>query len=213
MRSVLIVDDYAPARELFTEVISKAFGDIELTEATTLVQARVALQKKLFDLALLDVTLPDGCGMELVTELAEYFPHTYRVIVTYFDDDQHLFSALRAGAHGYLLKESPLAEQVKQLQGILEGRPPLSPSITRRILRYFHETTLKVNESTLTSRENDILTMMAKGLNRSEMGASLGISVNTVAEYIKGIYRKLNINTRSEATIEAVRRGLISAEA
>lgn len=211
MQSVLIVEDHADTRAMLVQVAQEAFGEIDVTEAATLAQARRCLESNTFNIALLDISLPDGSGIELLADLAQQSPNTYAVMATIFDDDQHLFQALRAGASGYLLKDNSRQELVEQLSGILAGRPPLSPAISRRILRQFQQPVAsEAQRNDLTPRETDILTMVAKGLTRGDIASALNISVNTVAEHIKNIYRKLQINSRSEATVEAMRRGLIS---
>ena len=90
---------------------------------------------------MLDISLPDGNWVTLVEWLRRHAPDTYIVMATIFDDDDHLFTALRAGAHGYLLKDQPRERLIEQLGGILRGEPPLSPSIARRMMRHFRQTT------------------------------------------------------------------------
>jgi DNA-binding NarL/FixJ family response regulator len=205
---------------MIRQVLSAAFENIHIDEAATIHQARNHLLKTGYDLALLDISLPDGSGIALIPELKSVSPRVYIVMATVFDDDEHLFGALEAGANGYLLKEHPKEELIVQLQQIVDGRPPLSPAIARRILDHFHRQ--QPNRSTpgappteetihLTGREQEVLTLVAKGLKRDEVAKMLGIGLYTVADYIKSIYRKLGISSRAEATLEAVRRGLVES--
>lgn len=158
--------------------------------------------------------MPDGSGIDLVREISQNSPDTYCVIATIYDDDDHLFAALQAGAQGYLLKEQPKGELLKRLQGILLGEPPLSPAVARRVLRHFQkEVQNNPKQSTkLSNRETEVLTLIAKGLNRTDIAELLGITSNTAAGYIKTIYQKLNISSRAEATLEASRMGLVRSE-
>lgn len=211
MLSILLVEDHKETRDILQEVLREAFDAVTITEAATLAQARNRLAGQVFNLALLDIGLPDGSGIDLVQGIAATSPQTYIVMATIFDDDRNLFAALRAGAHGYLLKEQSRDELAGLLRGILNGQPPLSPAIARRILQHFHQEA-KPHDTSLTERETEVLTLIAKGMRRTELARLLGISPNTVAEYIKNIYRKLNVGTRAEATLEAVRLGLVQPE-
>lgn len=210
MQNVLIVEDHDDSRHWWEEHISEAFPEAQGMGAATLEQAHALLKKHGFSLALVDINLPDGSGIDLVREMSRTHPDTYCVISTIFDDDNHIFSALRAGAMGYLIKEQPLEHQIKQLKAVLHGQPPLAPGVARRILTHFsRQNEESENTEVLTSREKDVLQLMAKGYTRPEVAKLLGLTTNTVASYTKIIYQKLNISRRAEAVIEGVRLGLI----
>ena len=210
MKSVLIVEDYKDTREWLSRVLAKAFEQVDITTASTLEAAQKYIRQENFNLALVDINLPDGNGTELIRELTEKFPSTYRIVITIFDDDQHIFSALQAGAHGYLLKDQSEELLVDLLQGILNGQPPISHAVARRILQYFHRQGIDERRANLTGREEEVLILVAKGFTRQEISSHLKISANTTSGYIKNIYQKLNISSRAEATIEAARLGLVS---
>jgi DNA-binding NarL/FixJ family response regulator len=211
VREALILEDYPETRELLTELLREAFGEINITAVGTLTEARANLKDRHYNLALIDISLPDGSGIDLIHEFAHKSPDTYCVVATIFDDDEHLFPALQAGAHGYLLKEQPRDQLVTLLKRILSGEPPLSPAIARRVLQHFHARDDGKPDTTLSTRETEVLTLIAKGMNRSEIARLLGISVNTASGYIKTIYQKLNVSSRAEATLEASRLGLVRA--
>ncbi|GGX40929.1 response regulator [Saccharospirillum salsuginis] len=219
METILVVEDHEQMQAWLREVAEMAFHDAEVVTASTLGQARKHLETRRFSLALVDIGLPDGNGIDLIRELAtQTEPECYPVVTTIYDDDQHLFSALEAGAKGYLLKDQPRERLCDQLKGISRGEPPLSPSVARRILRYFQPSTGSSleenaqNENHLTNRETEVLRLLARGLKRNEIAERLGITANTVAGYVKTIYRKLNISGRSEATLQAVKMGLIDRD-
>jgi DNA-binding NarL/FixJ family response regulator len=210
MKSVLILEDTADVRDWLARLIERAFPGIVVSAVALLAQAQAAIRTATFDLALVDINLPDGNGVTLVDELRARSPATYCVMATVFDDDDNVFQALRAGSHGYLLKGDPEHELVARLNGILRGEPPLSPSIARRVLGYFSQPQVKRADGTsLTDREREVLILIAKGLNRPEIGELLGIGSSTVATHIGAVYRKLDISSRPEATIEAMRMGLL----
>lgn len=210
MKTVLIVEDHEDTRLWWEEHISEAFPETAAVGVFTLEEARTHLAKQSFALALVDINLPDGSGIDLVREIVKDHPDTYCVITTIFDDDTHIFSALQAGAMGYLIKEQPLEHQVQQLKSVLHGQPPLSPGVARRILQYFSLQNKRPDASeTLTDRENDVLQLIAKGFSRPEVARLLGLTTNTVASYTKVIYQKLNVSSRAEAVYEGLRLGLI----
>jgi DNA-binding NarL/FixJ family response regulator len=159
-----------------------------------------------------DLNLPDGSGLDIVRLLAATRPETCVVVCTIFDDDHHVFSALRAGAGGYLVKDQPRKQQLAMLADLVNGAPPISPGIARRMLRYFSgERPGALDDSQeLTDREKDVLVFIAKGYSRPETAELMGISANTVAGYTKSIYRKLKVSTRAEAVSEAIRRGIVT---
>jgi len=209
MHSILIVDDHSYARSLLREIVQSIFEHATIEEAATVSQAKKLINKKTFNLALIDISLPDGNGIDLVKKIFQLNVQTYIVMTTIYDDDQHLFDSLRAGASGYLLKDLSKEELKKQISGIIQGHPPLSSSIARRLLSYFKKP-VQSTKHNLTPRETEVLCLIGKGLSRQEVANKLGISVNTAAEHIQNIYQKLNINSRAEAALEACRLGLIS---
>jgi DNA-binding NarL/FixJ family response regulator len=201
----LVVDDLASSRLWLAQALVLAFPGIVVDQAACLAEAAAIPPPPL---ALIDLGLPDGSGTELVERLCTQ-AGTLCIIATVFDDDAHLFPALRAGAQGYVLKDQDVNALAAMLQGIAAGQPPLSPSIARRLLRHFQPPVQSAEEPYLTPRETEVLRLTAKGMTLPEVAALLDISRHTVAGYLKEIYRKLRIGTRAEATLEAARRGLI----
>jgi DNA-binding NarL/FixJ family response regulator len=209
MQTVLLLEDFADTRAWLCEVLQTAFQAIAISEAATVAQAHAHLTRTAFDLALIDINLPDGSGIDVIRDISRDAPNTYCVVATIFDDDDNIFAALQAGAQGYLLKEQPTAELIRNLQGLIRGEPPLSPAIARKILRHFHAPAAQPAAVDLSEREKEILALVAKGYKRGEIGPMLGISPHTVATHIKTIYSKLNVTSRAEATVEALRLGLV----
>ena len=209
MQTVLLLEDSDGIRKWLDTIIREAFPEATVFEADTVAAAKELCQQQTFSLSVLDVNLPDGDGIRIASELADNCPNTYIVMLTVYDDDEHLFRALKAGAHGYLLKDEHRQELVERLRGILHGEPPLSPPVARRILRFFSKLNDQSDDAELTEREKEVLMLIAKGLQRKEVADMLGITLNTVASYIKTIYKKLNISSRAEASSEATRLGLI----
>ena len=240
---VLIVEDNPVARSFLTRVVRESFSDaLVITEAGDLETARRqigplrdgAQAVDPFKLILVDLELPDGNGMELLSELGAY-PAT-KIVTTLYSDDDHLFPALQCGADGYLLKEDRFEVLVEELQKIVRGQPPLSPAIARRLLTHFRHgnegdggasgagftttggfTTSKpiplmekpLDHERLTPRESEVLTYLSKGFTIKEIASLMGIKWFTVNDHIKSIYKKLNVSSRAEAAVLASKQGLV----
>jgi DNA-binding NarL/FixJ family response regulator len=209
MKTALILDDVDDSQVWLSQSLTAAFSCIALNCTGSLAEARAWLGlHPAPDIALIDLGLPDGSGVDLIAELNRTSPQTLCVVASIFDDDQHLFPALRAGAQGYLLKDQPQAQIIELLKGITQGRPPLSPAVARKMLGYF-KSSPQLDHQQLTERENEVLRCIAKGLTMPETARILGISPHTVSGYVKDIYRKLNVSSRAEAALTAHHLGII----
>jgi DNA-binding NarL/FixJ family response regulator len=213
MEHILLLEDIPEIRAWLKALIKQVFPNAEITEASRVQDALALVNTQRFTLGLLDLGLPDGSGVEVIAALRDKQPEAQSVIVTIHDDDEHLFPALQAGAFGYLLKEQSRELLVEQLQRMSQGEPPLSPSIARKVIAYFTsqsrpKTTVPLHEVSLTDRETEVLLRVAKGYTLPEIGVQLGLSRHTIADYVKQIYRKLNVSSRAEAALEAQRLGL-----
>ena len=217
MQCALVVDDLPAVRAGFVDLLRENYPQAQIFEAGRMAEAMHILQHEEVDLLLVDLGLPDASGLELIRALAEQRPQARSVVVTIFDDDDHLFPALQAGAFGYLLKDRPKVELRAQLRRIQDGEPPLSPSIARRMVQHFARLNAspapddreREEQVALTERESEVLQLVGKGYTLPEIAGQLALSRHTVADYVKQIYRKLNISSRAEAALEAVRRGLV----
>lgn len=217
MKSALVVEDLPDIRQAMTSLLDTAFPGLAVATAATRDEGLARVQQLPFDVALIDLGLPDGSGLDVVGALRVRQPQALSVVVTIYDDDEHLFPALQAGAFGYLLKEQPQDALVAQLLRITRGEPPLSPPIARRMLAHFTGASERraaamrhiEQEASLTVRETEVLQRVAKGYTLPEIAQQFGLSRHTVADYIKQVYRKLNVSSRAEAALEAARRGLV----
>ena len=215
MISILLLEDLPEIRAWLSKLVLQVFPDAQIAEAARVHDALGLVSAIKFDLALVDLGLPDGSGVDVVGALREHQPETQSVVVTIHDGDEHLFPALQAGAFGYILKEQPRELIIEQLHRISSGEPPLSPSIARRVMAYFTEKSKPQPASavtmpivSLTERETEVLLRVAKGFTLPEIGVQLNLSRHTIADYVKQIYRKLNVSSRAEAALEAQRMGL-----
>ncbi|MES2091529.1 MAG: response regulator transcription factor [Pseudomonadota bacterium] len=219
MKQILLLEDLPEIRAWLKTLALQVFPGAQISESARIHDALELVNAVRFDVALCDLGLPDGSGVEVVQALSEKQPDAQSVVVTIHDDDEHLFPALQAGAFGYLLKEQSREQLAEQLQRISLGEPPLSPSIARRVIKYFTAqarqqppAAAQVDSVTpnvqLTDRENEVLLRVAKGFTLPEIGVQLNLSRHTIADYVKQIYRKLNVSSRAEVALEAQRLGL-----
>jgi DNA-binding NarL/FixJ family response regulator len=215
MNKILLLEDLPEIRAWLKALVLQVFPQAQISEAARVHDALALVTAERFNVALVDLGLPDGSGVDVVAALREQQPEAQSVVVTIHDDDDHLFPALQAGAFGYLLKEQPREHFVEQLQRISQGEPPLTPSIARRVIAYFaaqskpqERVTDNLPRVQLTDRENEVLLWVAKGFTLPEIGTQLNLSRHTIADYVKQIYRKLNVSSRAEAALEAQRLGL-----
>ena len=205
---VLVLEDQPVVRRMLVDVVRAVHPDADVTAVGLCGDAISALRERAFELAVIDLGLPDGSGVDVIRALKQAHPETEVVVATIFEDDAHLFDAMEAGASGYLLKESSRAELVAGLRGLAAGRPPLSPAVARRLVNSFHQPDPAAAPE-LTPREREVLELIAKGLNRADIAELLGLTKNTVADYTKAVYRKLDVSSRAEAALEAQRLGFI----
>jgi DNA-binding NarL/FixJ family response regulator len=160
------------------------------------------------DVALVDLGLPGMSGQELISIAKTEWPHLELVVLTGFADDDSIYEVLRAGATGYLLKDAGPSAIADAIDEVCDGGAPMSPGIARRVLAGFH-THREDPASDLTLRERQVLDLLTRGASYPLIGQALGISTNTVQHHIRSIYRKLQVSTKSEATLVAIRRGYV----
>jgi len=209
----LIVEDIPEINHWLANMVQQVFPNITIHQAFNIRQAKILLHSKnTYLYAFIDLGLPDGYGVDLIKEISVSHPNTVQIVTTIYDDDTHLYAALRAGAQGYLLKDHPPELFQKYLKQLEDGIPALSPSIARKILAHFHNHPTLIDKPVvaLTPREIDVLRCIGRGMKISQVAQCLQISEHTVSGYVKEIYRKLNISSRAEAALEAERRGLTS---
>jgi DNA-binding NarL/FixJ family response regulator len=210
LNNILLIEDFEDIRHWLAGLLREAFGEVTITEAATVAQAFFHIDSQIFDLIVIDLNLPDGKGVDVLRRIKKQGLVAHCVVATAYDDDANLLAALNAGADGYLLKDQSGEQLTHDLNGILTGSPPLSPPIARRIMKLARQDAATVLLTPLSLREEEVLTYIAKGFNRKEIALLLGISAHTIASHVRAIYFKLDIDTRAAATVEAIRRGLIS---
>lgn len=159
------------------------------------------------DVVLMDINLPGMNGVECVRQLKARLPDTQFVMLTVYEDNNRLFQSLTAGASGYLLKRTSPAKLLAALREAHAGGSPMTPQIARRVVQYFRKAPEPANElQGLTPRENDVLDQLSKGFRYKEIVDNLGISNGTLHSYIRNIYEKLHVHSRTEAVVKYLGR-------
>lgn len=211
MRKVIVVEDFPETRQWIAAIVRATFPGCDLTEAEDLRSGTRCCASERFCLALIDLGLPDGSGLDLLRWLRAASAETLCVVTTVANDDASIVAALSAGAHGYLLKDQPDELLMAQLSQLARGVPALSPPIARRMMEHFQMTgpCMQPGEG-LTPREKEVLGLIARGLRVADAATALELAESTVASHVKAIYRKLDINSRAEAALHATRIGLLS---
>lgn len=207
-RCVLIVEDVPEALAWMTRVVLSAFPGCQVDEARSVREVESRGQGN-WDMALVDLGLPDGSGLDVIRLLMTLSPDMTCIVSTVLGDDAHIVAALSAGAQGYILKGQPEPVVRRQLVQLQHGVPALSPTIARRIMEHFQRTGPVDNDAeALSAREIDVLVLLSKGLRNAEAAQALGLAESTIATHVKSIYRKLGISSRAEAALHASRMGL-----
>lgn len=208
----LIVEDNPETREWLVSCVATAFSGIRIDVAANLEGALALTDGHDFDLAVVDLGLPDGSGMDVIRALQARDYPCYTVVATIYDDDRNLFAALKAGARGYVLKDQDRERIVGYLQGIKKNKPPLSAASSMRLINHFNNKGEALQDAHLTRREIDVLCLIGKGYSVEDASKLLNLSADTVKGYVKSIYAKLGVSNRSEVTMEAIRLGIIDTE-
>jgi DNA-binding NarL/FixJ family response regulator len=199
---VFLVDDHELVRRGITALLN-AEPDIEVVgEAGTAAQARGRIRATSPDIAVLDVRLPDGSGIDVCRDVRSDNPDVKCLILTGYDDDEAVYAAVLAGASGYVIKDVQGSGLLDSLRKVAAGRSLIDPSLSQRVVERIKEShTSDPRLESLTDREREILPLIAEGLTNREIGARLALAEKTVKNYISGLLSKLGVQRRTQAAI------------
>jgi NarL family two-component system response regulator LiaR len=212
--SVILADDHALVRE-GTRRLLEAEPDMRVVgEAASGPEAVAAAERMRPDVVIMDIAMPGGGGIEATRAIKECCPQTAVLALTAYDDDQYVMALLDAGAAGFLLKNVHGRELVEAVRAVHRGEPVLAPGVAARVLKRMAGGAPKtpVPESVLSEREMEVLREAARGLANKEIARRLGVSVRTVHTHLGNIFGKLQVGSRTEAVLQALRRGWIRLE-
>jgi two-component system, NarL family, response regulator LiaR len=197
MNTVIIVED----NQKFAQLL-KLFIDMQAQLACigvcgNLLEANREITEKSPDIVLLDVQLPDGLGSVDVFNLKKLSPTTHFIMCTSFDDEMYIFESLKNGASGYILKSDDAPLIINSINDVLAGGAPMSSSIARKVIQYFNKPQKQLEQ--LSPKENQLLGLMSNGLLYKEISSEMNISIDTVKKHASTIYKKLQVNNKTEA--------------
>ena len=210
MITVAVIEDQLEIREGLAFLIENTDGFRCSGRFRSIEDAVPGIVGDVPDVALVDIGLPGMSGIEGIRLLKERHPELHVLMLTVYEDNERIFDALCAGAVGYLLKKTPPAKLLDALREAVQGGSPMSPEVARRVIELFRAVRPpRKSEHDLTPHETRVLALLVAGHSYKTAAADLDVSVNTVAFHIKRIYEKLQVHTKSEAVVKALRNGLV----
>jgi NarL family two-component system response regulator LiaR len=213
---VLIADDHALLREAMRNLLDRQ-EDIEIVGEASDGEEAVKLSSRLKpDIAIMDIVMPKMNGLEASREIKKVSPGTAIIILTAYDDPQYVLGLLEAGAAGYLLKSARGRDVVAAVRAVREGESVLHPSIIAMLLKRAMGLPTEENRQTgkenLTEREIEVLRLAAQGMSNKEIAEKLCVTVRTVKAHISNLFDKMNVASRTEAILKAVREGWLGLD-
>ncbi len=212
---VIIVDDHALFRRGLQMVLEQEEGIEVVGEAGNGQEGLSLAQEKMPEVVLMDVRMPGRGGIEATEKIKEIMPHVKILMLTVSDEEADLFDALKAGASGYLLKDTSIEEVAEAVRKVNRDESLISPSMANKLVSEFTTMVKRADERQsvpqprLTEREMEVLKLVAKGMNNRDIAKDLFISENTVKNHIRNILEKLHLHSRMEAVVYAVREKLL----
>jgi DNA-binding NarL/FixJ family response regulator len=215
MIKVLICDDQEIVCEGLQTILN-AYDDIEVIGiAHNGEEALNLIPETEPDIVLMDLKMPVMNGIIATRNIQQKYPHIYVLVLTTYRDDEWVFDAVRSGASGYLLKDTPPDELIKAIRGTVEGKSYVDPDVAGKIMAsYRHSQSSKYLPTNfqLSDREEDILKLLAKGLSNADIAQQLYLTEGTVRNYTSEIFKKLNVSDRTQAAVMALRYGLVELD-
>jgi len=204
MTKVAIIEDNVTMRQMLIELVDSAPGYRCVCACSTSKEALIEVPKHQPDVALMDIHLPDESGVTCTARLTEKMPGLLVIMVTVYQDINLIFQALKAGASGYILKRFKPEEIIQAIAEVRAGGAPMTSEIARMLVQSFRTPTV-VPDAGLTSREAEILELLAEGLSNKEIAHKTSIAAGTVRNHLASIFKKLHVRCRSEATAKYLR--------
>ena len=208
---VLLADDHNVVRGGIRALIEAENGIVVIDEACDGVEAVLKARALNPDVILIDLQMPRKTGVEAIEEIKQTNPNAKILVLTSYSDDEIVFAAIKAGALGYLLKESSTQELIQAIYDVHNGESSLHPVIARKLIRELNRpSSLPASDESLTEREVEVLVLVARGLPNQDIANALIISERTVRTHVSNILSKLHLANRTQAALYALKEGLIT---
>jgi two-component system, NarL family, response regulator LiaR len=217
---VLLVDDHALLRQGTAELLSREVDIQVIGEASDGMEALELVQRLNPDIVVMDIRMPFLSGIEATQRIRQDYPAVQVLVLTAYDDDQYIFSLLQAGASGYLLKNAPVSELIRAIRQVKAGESPLDPTIARKVVLRMSggrsippsDEDFPLEAEELTPREQEVLQLLAQGMSNRNIADTLYISERTVQAHLTNIFAKMQVSSRLEAVLVAIRRGWLTLD-
>ena len=205
-----VIEDIREIRDGLTTLINFTEGFRCTGSYRSVEEALTRLSTDVPDVLLSDIGLPGMSGIEGIRIIKERYPDMQILMLTVYDDDDRIFDALCAGASGYLLKRTPPAKLLENIREAMSGGAPVSPEVASRVIKFFREFhTTERTDYDLTPHETRLLKLLTEGYNYTTAAEKLGVSYNTIKFHVRHIFEKLQVHTKSEAVVKAMRDRLV----
>jgi DNA-binding NarL/FixJ family response regulator len=198
--TAVVIEDDVSIRKILVTWLTEAEGITCIGQYSDAESAVADVPTRKPDIALVDINLPGLSGIECVRRLKPHLPGTQFMMLTVYEDSNHIFDALAAGATGYLLKRTTRETLISALREVHAGGSPMSSNIARKVVQSLQQAKPQLTPAEeLSKRENEVLALLAQGYLYKEIASSMGVSMHTVNTYIRRIYEKLHVHSRSQA--------------
>lgn len=208
MIQVLLVDDHAILRDGLKTLIAQEDDMEVMGEATGSAQLMAMLPEAEPDIIMMDINMQEMNGIELTRWVKSNYSSIKVIVLTMYNNDEYFMAAIREGAEGYLLKDSPSKDVIDAIRTVASGESVIPPAMTKKLLS-LHQQDNNVDDKSLTPREMEVLLALVEGLSNKDIGTRLYISDKTVKIHVSNIFRKFDVKSRSQAIIFAVQNNLV----
>ena len=214
---IALVEDDERTRSRIAGLLANSQAGVQIQEFSELTSAKLFALDHAQDYWLVDLGLPDGSGVDLIRAVRALYADTHILVISVFGDVDNIVKSIEAGANGYLLKDAVDKDLLQAIEAIGEGGTPLSPMIASRLLEHMRPPAVKPASTAdaepatlLSAREGELLNLLSRGYKYAEAAALMDVTLSTVQTYIRRIYTKLSVESKSEAIFEAQVKGLLA---